>query len=128
MGEVWRAKDTRLDRIVAIKILPAEFAQNAQFKLRFEREATISQLNHPNICTKFSPKGERLVRRYVIDRELPAHLPTGATNVPVENDPLPARVVLEARELFHRATPVTRSSRPPLQGRRESAALPLPSM
>jgi Tol biopolymer transport system component len=52
MGEVWRAVDTRLERNVAIKILPGEFAENAQLRLRFEREAkTISQLNHPNICT-----------------------------------------------------------------------------
>src|SRR5438128_8267640 len=52
MGEVWKARDTRLDRSVAIKVLPAEFAQNAQLKLRFEREAkTISQLSHPHICT-----------------------------------------------------------------------------
>ncbi|HVT44498.1 MAG TPA: protein kinase [Thermoanaerobaculia bacterium] len=52
MGEVWQATDTRLDRSVAIKILPAELAQNPQLKARFEREAkTISQLNHPHICT-----------------------------------------------------------------------------
>ena len=52
MGEVWKAIDTRLDRNVAIKVLPMELAQNAQFRLRFEREAkTISQLSHPNICT-----------------------------------------------------------------------------
>jgi Tol biopolymer transport system component len=52
MGEVWRARDTRLDRSVAIKVLPQDLAGNAQFKLRFEREAkAISQLNHPNICT-----------------------------------------------------------------------------
>src|SRR5207248_11247787 len=52
MGEVWRATDTRLDRSVAIKILPTEFAANAQLRVRFEREAkTISQLNHPHICT-----------------------------------------------------------------------------
>jgi Tol biopolymer transport system component len=51
MGEVYRARDTRLDRSVAIKLLPAEFAQNAQMKIRFEREAkTISSLSHPNIC------------------------------------------------------------------------------
>src|SRR5712691_11225829 len=54
MGEVWKARDTRLERSVAIKVLPAEFAENAQLKLRFEREAkTISQLNHPHICTLY---------------------------------------------------------------------------
>ena len=52
MGEVWRALDTRLDRHVAIKLLPASLADSEQFRARFEREAkTISQLNHPNICT-----------------------------------------------------------------------------
>src|SRR5438045_9595469 len=52
MGEVWRATDTRLHRAVAIKILPAAFADNAQLRVRFDREAkAISHLNHPNICT-----------------------------------------------------------------------------
>src|SRR5262249_46318606 len=51
MGEVWRARDTRLDRSVAIKVLAAELSGSAPLKLRFEREAkVISQLNHPNIC------------------------------------------------------------------------------
>jgi Tol biopolymer transport system component len=54
MGEVWRGRDTRLDRSVAVKILPATFAQDEQFRERFEREArTISSLNHPHICTLF---------------------------------------------------------------------------
>ncbi len=54
MGEVWSARDTRLDRSVAVKILPAELAHDAQFRLRLEREAKIiSQLSHPNICTLF---------------------------------------------------------------------------
>jgi Tol biopolymer transport system component len=62
MGEVWQAKDSRLDRSVAIKVLPAEFAEDAQLKLRFEREAkTISQLNHPNICTLFDVGDDYLV-------------------------------------------------------------------
>ncbi len=52
MGEVYRARDTRLDRSVAIKILPAQFSADAVRKQRFEREAkAISQLNHPHICT-----------------------------------------------------------------------------
>ena len=54
MGEVHRARDTRLGRKVAIKILPAEYASDAQFRMRLEREAkTISSLNHPNICTLY---------------------------------------------------------------------------
>src|SRR5271154_143371 len=51
MGEVYRARDTRLGRDVAVKILPAEFSADPVRKQRFEREAkTISGLNHPNIC------------------------------------------------------------------------------
>jgi serine/threonine protein kinase len=54
MDEVFRARDTRLEREVAIKVLPESLAANAQFRARFEREAkTISQLNHPNICTLY---------------------------------------------------------------------------
>jgi len=51
MGEVYRARDTRLDRIVALKILPKEFSCDPLRKQRFEQEAkTISSLNHPHIC------------------------------------------------------------------------------
>ena len=52
MGEVYKARDTRLDRTVAIKVLPEHVASNPELKQRFEHEAkTISSLNHPNICT-----------------------------------------------------------------------------
>jgi serine/threonine protein kinase len=52
MGEVYRARDTRLERTVAIKILPAQFSSDPVRKQRFEREAkTVSSLNHPHICT-----------------------------------------------------------------------------
>ena len=52
MGEVYRARDTRLDRIIAIKVLPERFSQDPQFRQRLEHEArTISKLSHPNICT-----------------------------------------------------------------------------
>jgi eukaryotic-like serine/threonine-protein kinase len=51
MGEVFRARDTRLDRTVAIKVLSDMLAADPQFRERFEREArTISRLNHPHIC------------------------------------------------------------------------------
>jgi eukaryotic-like serine/threonine-protein kinase len=52
MGEVYRARDTRLERTVAIKVLPEHLAQNADLRQRFEREArAVSSLNHPHICT-----------------------------------------------------------------------------
>jgi serine/threonine protein kinase len=54
MGEVYRAKDTRLDRTVAIKVLPAHVASDPSFRDRFEREAkVISSLDHPNICALY---------------------------------------------------------------------------
>src|SRR6202165_1048658 len=54
MGEVYRARDTRLDRTVAIKVLPASVSSNPAFRERFEREArTISSLSHPHICALF---------------------------------------------------------------------------
>jgi len=52
MGEVYRARDTRLERTVAIKIIPEHLSQDSEAKQRFDREArAISSLNHPNICT-----------------------------------------------------------------------------
>jgi eukaryotic-like serine/threonine-protein kinase len=52
MGQVYRATDTRLNRTVALKILPREFASNVHFRARFEREAhAIAALSHPHICT-----------------------------------------------------------------------------
>ena len=54
MGEVYKANDTRLDRTVAIKVLPEHLAESPERKARFEREAkAISQLNHPHICTLY---------------------------------------------------------------------------
>jgi eukaryotic-like serine/threonine-protein kinase len=54
MGEVYKAQDTRLNRTVAIKVLPSQFSADSEMKQRFEREAhTIAALSHPNICTLY---------------------------------------------------------------------------
>jgi len=54
MGEVYRARDRRLERTVAIKILPAHLSADRVSKERFDREAkTISSLNHPHICALY---------------------------------------------------------------------------
>ena len=54
MGEVYKARDTRLDRIVAIKVLPTHLADRSELRERFEREAkTIASLNHPHICVLY---------------------------------------------------------------------------
>ena len=54
MGEVYKARDTRLERTVAVKVLPSHLSQSEDVRLRFEREAkTISQLSHPHICALY---------------------------------------------------------------------------
>ncbi len=111
MGEVWKARDTRLERNVAIKTLPAEFAQNAQLKLRFEREAkTISQLNHAHICTLYDVGDDYLVMELIEGESLAERLVRG---------PLPLAEVLkygaqiaEALDRAHRAGVVHRDLKP----------------
>src|SRR5436309_2287018 len=54
MGEVYKARDTRLERTVAVKILPQHLSASSEVRQRFEREArTISQLSHPHICALY---------------------------------------------------------------------------
>jgi Tol biopolymer transport system component/predicted Ser/Thr protein kinase len=65
MGEVYAARDTRLGRTVALKVLPAEFADDPKFKIRFEREAkAISALNHPHICALYDVGPDYLVMEH----------------------------------------------------------------
>jgi Tol biopolymer transport system component len=68
MGEVYKARDTRLERTVAVKILPARLSENPEFRQRFEREAkTISQLSHPHICTLHDVGNESGVEYLVME-------------------------------------------------------------
>lgn len=57
MGEVYKARDTRLDRTVAVKVLPEHIALRDDMRARFEREArAVASLNHPHICSLFDIK------------------------------------------------------------------------
>jgi Tol biopolymer transport system component/predicted Ser/Thr protein kinase len=86
MGEVYKASDTRLDRIVAIKVLPVHWAANAEMKQRFEREAqTLASLNHPHICVLYDIGNQAgvdfLVMEYLEGETLAARLGQGALGV-----------------------------------------------
>jgi serine/threonine protein kinase/Tol biopolymer transport system component len=79
MGEVYRARDTRLDREVAIKVLPSHLSQNPDLRARFEREAkAISGLQHPNICVLYDVGRQEdvdfLVMEYLEGETLAARL------------------------------------------------------
>ena len=115
MGEVYRAKDTRLGRDVAIKILPPEVSLDEERLQRFEREArTISSLNHPNICALYDVGNqdgvEYIVLEYVEGETLEKRL---------EKGPLPTKVLLRhaieiagALEKAHRSCIVHRDLKP----------------
>jgi serine/threonine protein kinase len=91
MGEVYRARDTRLDRAVAIKVLPTHLADRPDLRERFEREAkTIASLNHPHICTLYDVGHQNgtdyLVMEYLEGETLAERLKKG---------PLPLNQVLQ---------------------------------
>ena len=115
MGEVYKATDTRLDRTVAIKVLPAHVADDPDLRQRFEREAkTISSLNHPHICTLYDIGREGdtdfLVMEYLEGETLAERLTKG---------PLPTAEVLryatevaDALDKAHRQGIVHRDLKP----------------
>ncbi len=79
MGEVYKARDTRLERAVAIKVLPTHLSSSPESRQRFEREAkTISQLTHPHVCALYDVghEGEveylrRIAGRQAVSRDRP---------------------------------------------------------
>jgi serine/threonine protein kinase/Tol biopolymer transport system component len=115
MGEVYRARDTRLDRVVAIKILPAALAADPQFRERFDREArTISQLNHPHICTLYDVGHENatdfLVMEFLDGETLEKRIEKGPLTI---DDALQIAVQMaSALDTAHRAGIVHRDLKP----------------
>src|SRR5882757_2490527 len=115
MGEVYRARDTRLDRTVAIKILPSHLADDAQAQQRFEREAkAISSLNHPHICTLHDVGAQNGISYLVME-----HLQGESLEARLQKGPLPLKQALEcgvqicdALEKAHRAGIVHRDLKP----------------
>ena len=86
MGEVYKARDIRLDRVVAIKVLRPEFTLDTQHRRRFEQEArVVSKLNHPHICTLYDVGRETaidfLVMEYVEGKTLADRLREGRLHV-----------------------------------------------
>src|SRR4051794_18314435 len=76
MGEVYRARDAKLQRDVAIKVLPAALAADAQYMARFEREAQLlAALNHPNIATVYGIEQGALVMELVEGPDLKGPVP-----------------------------------------------------
>ena len=71
MGEVYRARDTKLGREVAIKVLPEAFAQNEERLARFEREARLlASLNHPNFATLYGFEQSNGVQFLIMELDL----------------------------------------------------------
>ncbi len=115
MGEVYKARDTRLDRTVAIKVLPAELAENPERRARFEREArAVSALNHPHICT-LHDVGQQdgvdyLVLEYLEGETLADRLSKGA--LPIEQALRLGAQIADALDKAHRAGIVHRDVKP----------------
>ena len=115
MGEVYRAKDTRLDRTVAVKVLPAHLSSSVESRQRFEREAkTISQLSHPHICALYDVgregETEYLVMEYLEGETLSERLLKGA--LPFEQVLRHGIEIADALDKAHRQGIVHRDLKP----------------
>jgi len=115
MGEVYRARDTRLDRTVAVKILPTHLSNNPEAKQRFDREArSISSLNHPNICTLYDVGQQDgvdfLVMEFLEGETLADRLRKGP--LPLEQVLKVGAEICEGLEKAHRSGVVHRDLKP----------------
>src|SRR4051812_32767441 len=115
MGEVYRAKDTRLERTVAVKVLPSHLSASADVRQRFEREArTISQLSHPHICALYDVGREGdveyLVMELIEGETLSDRLPKGP--LPLEQTLRCGQEIADALDKAHRQGIVHRDLKP----------------
>jgi serine/threonine protein kinase len=115
MGEVYKARDTRLDRTVAVKVLPRALAADPQFRQRFDREArTISALDHPHICALFDvgeADGEAyLVMPFLEGETLAERLARG--RMPLDEALTIAGQIADALDKAHRQGIVHRDLKP----------------
>jgi eukaryotic-like serine/threonine-protein kinase len=115
MGEVYRARDTRLDRTVAVKVLPAHLSVSPEVRQRFEREAkTISQLSHPHICALYDVgregETEYLVMEYLEGETLAERLVKGP--LPLEQVLRHGIEIADALDKAHRQGIVHRDLKP----------------
>ncbi|MBK5299366.1 MAG: serine/threonine-protein kinase [Vicinamibacteria bacterium] len=111
MGEVYRARDTTLDRDVALKILPDSFANDPDRLMRFEREAkTLASLNHPNIAAIYGIEARALVMELVEGEDLSERIARGP--IPVDEALPIATQIAEALEAAHEQGIVHRDLKP----------------
>src|SRR5688500_12056257 len=115
MGEVYKARDTRLDRTVAVKVLPSHIAEREDLRARFEREArAVSSLNHPHICTLFDVGKQDgvdfLVMEHLDGETLADRLERGA--LPLEQALRYSMQIAEALDRAHRSGIVHRDLKP----------------
>ena len=115
MGEVYKARDTRLDRVVAIKVLPSHLSSNPELRQRFEREAkAISSLSHPNICTLHDvgvqDDLDYLVMEYLEGESLAARLLRGP--IPIEQVLRIGTEIATALDAAHRSGITHRDLKP----------------
>jgi len=115
MGEVYKARDPRLDRFVAIKVLPEHIAKREDLRQRFEREArAVASLNHPNICVLHDIGNQDgtgfMVMEYLEGETVAARVARGA--IPLEQSVKLASQIADALDRAHRAGVTHRDIKP----------------